>query len=140
MSDSLQAALGAYGLTGALLEPLGGGTLNGVWRLETLDGALVLKRYDFVDVAQVRKSIELQQAALIHGVPVPHVVLNDREEAVTVVEGRAFVLSEYVEGRLYEPGRVPAAAARSMGVELARLHDALLQLAPDVSPRPLPSL
>ena len=135
-------ALRLYGLTDAPLTELGGGTINRVWRVDTTSSSRVLKEYrpDFQEVGRLTQIIAAQQAADAHRLPVPPLVPNQHGEAITRVDQHAYVLSEYVEGRLHEPGRVPATAARNLGVVLARLHDALLSLAPDGSPRALPSL
>jgi Ser/Thr protein kinase RdoA (MazF antagonist) len=124
------------------MTELGGGTINRVWRVDTTGSSLVLKEYrsDFPEAARLTQIIAAQQAAEPHGLPVPSLVPNRHGETVTWVDRHAYVLSEYVVGHLHGPGRVPAVAARNMGVILARLHDALLSLAPDLNPQPLPSL
>ena len=123
-----RAVLDVYGLEGAVQAPLSGGVINNVWRVDSLQGSFVLKQYLTSDTNQVRQSIAVQQAARAYGVPVPAVVPNRRGEMVTLLDGRAHILSRFVAGRLYEPGHIPAKAARRMGEVLGRLHEALALL------------
>lgn len=117
-----------------------GGTINRVWRVDTGEASFVLKEYrpDFPEASRVQQSIAVQMACHSASMPVPAVVPNRGGEMVTAVEGYLYVLSEYVDGRMYQPGQIPAEAARSMGNALGRLHDSLLLL-PPFAPPTLPS-
>lgn len=122
--------LDAYGPGGVRPAPLSGGTLNSVWRVDGLDGTFVPKRYDEKPPAEVKQSLVVQEAALARGLPVPGVVPNARGVAVMEDGGKAYVLSRFIEGKLYLPGKIPALAARHMGEVLGKLHTAISELAP----------
>ena len=131
--------MAAYGLTAAALVPLSGGVQNSVWRVDTSGGAFALKRHESREPAHILNTIEVQQAAHASGVPTPQLVPNALGDTITLADGRAFVLSRFVPGRLYEPGAIPARAARRMGEVLGGLHGALETLSAGETPS-LPSL
>jgi homoserine kinase type II len=137
-ADPPRAALHAYGLEAESFTPLTGGVINEVWRIEDSDLAFVLKQYAALDITRVRQSIAVQQAAQSQGVPVPTIVPNRFGQPVTVVDGRAHVLSPFMAGKLYEPGAIPEAASRHMGEVLGHLHAALTEMKPGRTPS-LPS-
>jgi Ser/Thr protein kinase RdoA (MazF antagonist) len=135
-------ALLRYALTDVRLTELSGGTINRVWRVDSSSGVHVLKEYrpDYPEASRLDLIINVQRAARDHGLPVPAVAGNKLGDSVTRLNGHDYVLSEYVEGRLHEPGRIPATAARNMGVLLGRLHDAMLSLPRDPDPEAFPSV
>ena len=81
----------------------------------------------------------VQNVAGARGLPVPAVFPDQAGDLICERPEGTFVLSEYVPGRLHEPGTMPARAARNLGATLARLHIALENL-PAGEPPVMPSL
>ena len=136
------AALDAYGLRGSKTEQLAGGVINRVWRVDTASGSFVLKHYiSGVSKGQIRSSVLAANVAGSRGLPVPAVFPTLDGEIVCELPDGPFVLSEFVAGRLFDPGTIPPTAARNMGRVLAQLHDALRSLPPgSAKPLPLPDV
>jgi Ser/Thr protein kinase RdoA (MazF antagonist) len=141
-SRAVEAALMQYGLDGARLEPLDGGTINRVWRVDTPDASFVLKEYrpGFPELSRLHQALTVQTAAAAQGLPVPRLLPNLGGETITAAHDHAFTLSEYVPGRLFEPNAIPPAAARRMGEVLGRLHEALLLTLPAGEQPEMPSV
>lgn len=85
-------------------------------------GALFVKIYPRGrDLAEIRQATEVSTYLRAGGLPLPAVVLNRTGGAVTVVDGRAVVIWEYIDAAL---GDVPFTArqAEQVGAVLGRIH------------------
>ena len=119
--------LAEYGLEGGTVTPLQGGTINQVYRVESASGVFVLKQYahSTLDRDGLERVVAAQELARKAGLPVPETVPTPAGQAFVQKDGHFYVLSRFVEGRLYPPGTMPSRAARRMGEMHARLLDAL---------------
>ncbi len=135
---AMDAVLSRYGLDGASVRPLAGGTINQNFRVDSVRGTYALKWYAPVPgrrwyESQERSSVRdraeracsVQEAAREAGSPTPTVLPDMDGNLVAETEDGPFVLTEFVFGRQYARGQVPRHAAFAMGVTLARVLDVL---------------
>lgn len=126
-----------YGLHCPDLIPLAGGKTNRLWRC----GHWVVKRSEpgRVDRQQAERALRLQAGLAAAGLPVP----EPRSAAsgnlwVDLPEGLLAVM-EHRLGERRRRGELTAVEAANMGRTIARLHRALVALAPAEAPRPAPA-
>lgn len=100
-----------------------GGATNTIWRIESGDTALYLRRYSRLAASSVEREHKLINHVSDSGVPIAR-PLPRMDGAGTVVEadGYAFSLFEQARGVQLEPGEFQQAHAVSSGRTLARLH------------------
>jgi Ser/Thr protein kinase RdoA (MazF antagonist) len=123
-----------------MLTPIAGGMINRVYRVEAGEKLYVLKEYTrtSVSVERLARLALAQDLTRRQGVLVPTLLQGEDGKTFAQVDGLFFTLAEYVPGRHYEYGCLPANAARNMGAALARVLSALEEM-PSDQPEPLPA-
>jgi Ser/Thr protein kinase RdoA (MazF antagonist) len=115
--------------------------VNLSFRVDAPEGAFALKWYRpglrESQPERLRFVCETQAAMPEAGVPAPAIVPGLDGGLFVETEAGRFVLSEFVKGRQFSRGRMPAACAEAMGAELHGLCEALSETA--VPERPLPT-
>lgn len=138
----LRRVLACYGLAHAAVTSLPGGMVNVCYKIEAGGESFVLKWYRPELVAfrpgRVQLVAEFQERVRRVGLAIPKIVRTADGELVKESENGCFVLSEFVAGRQFPRGNVPADCARSMGVFLHRLLSALAKV-PGAGESVLPS-
>lgn len=112
-----------YGMQGAELVPTELGAINDNFFVECGRGRYVLKRYrpEHNPPDRIRKVCRVQASLRTRGVPVPEFIANTAGQVVTEIDGNCYVLAVRAPGRHCERGRVPLAAALSLGRTLGRI-------------------
>ncbi|MGE5591778.1 MAG: phosphotransferase enzyme family protein [Bacillota bacterium] len=139
-ASSHAAALAAagWGIRAVRVEPLGGGLINRVWRLETTDGQVwCLKEYAPDLAGEAERTLGIQEWARRRGLPAPE-VLPTRDGRLVYRSGPASshpaaAISRFMPGQSLSPEQMTPTHLAEMGRLLARLHQALAQW-PDTAP------
>ncbi|HXH23415.1 MAG TPA: phosphotransferase [Dehalococcoidia bacterium] len=128
----LREVLALYGIASARISPLPGGMVNLSFRVDAPEGAFALKWYRpwLRESRPERLRFVCETQAAVHqaGVPAPAIVPDLEGDLFVETGAGAFVLSDFVEGRQFPRGRMPAACAEAMGAELHRLFEALSEI------------
>jgi thiamine kinase len=104
----------------ARIAALAGGAVNETFRVETADGRFIVRLHDALGIelgADHIREAQLQNAAAAAGVA-PTVLHVDSQQR--------FMISEYIEGRLWSPADfADAERLRRLGGTLRRLHEVI---------------
>lgn len=113
-----------YNIRNAELIPFELGVVNRNYRVDADGERYVLKSYatQHYTPEEIRRVIKIQELVRTQGFSVPAVFPNRHGEGVTETADGFVVLSRFAEGHHLERGRIPTAAARSMGETLGRLQ------------------
>jgi homoserine kinase type II len=119
----------AYGVDIVKLEPLALGSVNSNFRVTAADGRVLFARlYEEQGGAGAASEFALLRALATAGVPVPAVLPLAGAE-LPEHGGKPFGVFPWVEGEILCLERVDAAACRSIGTALARVHAASANVA-----------
>lgn len=109
-----------YGLTGLVLESLGGGAANSSFRAGTDQGDFVLTVLDNHDHASALRLAAHTEALFALGMPTAKVVSNAMGDAVSPLDGRLVLLKRWIDGQVLDS--LPDGLLPEAGALLARLH------------------
>ena len=119
-----------YGVQVVACLPLGTGAMSQTFRLTTPQHTLFLKIYRSVQdpagkphIERIAFSHTVQRSLETAGFPVPHLLTNLNDATYTTHDGAVYALSDFVEGRDYDPAN--ADDLRAAGHLLGRLHQHL---------------
>ncbi|MEO3782851.1 phosphotransferase [Actinocorallia sp. B10E7] len=110
----------AYGLSGLVLEPLGGGAANSSFKAGADQGDFVLTVLDNHDRTSAFRLAAHTEALFALGMPTAEVVRNAEGDAVSSLDGRLFLLKRWIDGDVLDS--LPAELLPEAGALLARLH------------------
>lgn len=126
MTAELAGVLERFGVRGACriaATPLG--TMNETYVVSRAAAPVVLRRHRRLERDVVEREHEVITYVRSRGVPTPVAVRADDGSAVVEHAGRLYSMFEYAVGHQLTPDQLSDGHARSMGVALARCHDAL---------------
>ena len=122
----------AYGILVIASEPVEGGWLNLKWRITTSDGqSLLVKQFDCTryskkGIGQIEQALRHQVHAHKSGVKCPR-ILQVGGSPMRCLDGKYYMIMEYMEGGHITPYSVNAAQMQSLGEECARMHKAFAE-------------
>jgi Ser/Thr protein kinase RdoA (MazF antagonist) len=136
ISETFHASLyRRYNLVVKSATPVGTGAMNQTMKLVANQGVFFLKIYQSrqtldsgPDIEQIAFSHAVQQFVGRHGFPVPGLLLNRDGATYSVWDNCVYALSEFVEGRDYQPGN--SGQLRAAGELLGRVHQRLQDFQP----------
>jgi homoserine kinase type II len=122
-NNDLELIIGSYALspnTRILDEHKDG--LSNNYSLESLGTKYFLKQYRHTDLDKVREIHQVKQYFAAGGIPIVLPIPNTNRETITVLDGTAFALFPYIEGKHPVRGEPSAQHLRSLAKMLARIH------------------
>lgn len=86
----------------------------------------VLRIYSKKKFKEVNREIELLEYLSKNKIPLPKIFLNRLNQKITVVSGSCGVLFSFMEGEHPPWKPIKPSLARNIGIQLAKMHDALI--------------
>lgn len=129
-----QEILDGFGLEPLRVERVEAGCINQTWRVVTPAGEYALRRHRVESPAAVAAEQLVMQTAHAGGLPVPRIVPTRAGEPFWHRAGALWSLATWMPGNVLTPADLTPDLAHDLGVTLAQVHGALVQLDPAAFP------
>ncbi|RXZ83646.1 hypothetical protein EBB07_04475 [Paenibacillaceae bacterium] len=128
-----------YGIQVNDVKELDGGYANLKWKVGTDDGELFIKQFDRSRYpAELMPGLEvamgLQHTLQERGIPCPRLFPRDDRYIQYTSAGERYVITEYCQGNVLQPGAASAAQMGDLGAAIGRMHLLFAQHAPSGLP------
>ncbi|EIT84879.1 hypothetical protein A374_14345 [Fictibacillus macauensis ZFHKF-1] len=109
------------------MTPINRGWLNLKWKLNTTQGAFLLKEYNqerlkLYDVADLQRALQLQQTLHSEGLLCPKLLAHDGQLMHVTNQNRRFVVMAFHEGTMITAGKMNEAQMYELGCQTGKMH------------------